>query len=275
MVACIACLLVVPEVRRYLGLGKPHHKLRKRRRKLLMSFLIFMLIWIVVGAILWLYFLCPYFNKSGESKSNEPTVVPERPSPTPDTLATPTPTPHQVGPVTIYPPVRVLESEFRLYIFSREYHWKKLHVSVEFAGNDVTNEEMLSYFARIHGDMKSEDALVCVGTASSGIEESEAGEEKRALTRAQQLTTWIRLALEKAEKSPSLYTLNLGHYKERPDDDMQRLVIVFGVKKLEQNVDLDAILSPENCGLLKSKLREKRFPFDLDAYSRCDIRPAS
>jgi hypothetical protein len=95
------------------------------------------------------------------------------------------------------------------------------------------------------------------------------------LTRGQQLTTWIRLALEKAEKSPSLYTLNLGHYREGPDDDNQRLVIVFGVKKVEQNVDLDAILSPENCELLKSKLREKRFKFDLDAYSKCDIRPAS
>ena len=130
---------------------------------------------------------------------------------------------------------------------------------------------MVSYLSDIHGDMKTTDALVCVGTASYDVEDNEAGEEDRALMRALQLIIWTRRALANATRSPELHALNLGHYDANPDIDTQRLIIIFGVKRVDPSANIEELLSPEHSQVLKAKLKEKQFPFRLDSYSKFEL----
>jgi hypothetical protein len=270
ILTCIAALLVVPEVREWLHLNPLHRTHQQRLRKRRMTFIIFMVVWVLIGLIAW-HFVCPLLLAKEPHKVEKKEQPVEIPLATPPMSVTPTPTPTQSGPVTVYPPVTIgpegKRTQFTLYVFTQEYHWKKSTIFVEFDKRIVSEPKMISYLSGIHGDMKSADALICVGTASTDVEDNEAGEEDRALMRALQLVIWTRRALKDAVKSPDLYALNLGHYREPPDTDEQRLIIVVGVKKVDAAADLENLLLPENGEALKARLKDKGFPFNFDAYS--------
>jgi hypothetical protein len=103
-------------------------------------------------------------------------------------------------------------ARFQVYVFEKNHNWRKNAYTVEFSNMPVDESKMIFYLSKIHGDMKTADALVCVGTASA--EGDEKTEETRAAKRAEWLIIWTRQALQEAVKSPELYTLNLGHYRE-------------------------------------------------------------
>lgn len=252
-----------------------------------MAFIVFIVVWIIIGVALWKIFspyvwelISPYFvtrteipdEKKGPS-TDEPRATPTtviRPSPTP------TPRPIRVGPIRVSPPVIVegpdgKRSQFTVYVFTQEYHWRKGEIIVEFNGKDIPESTMVSYLSEIHGDMRTTDALVCVGTASYDVEDNEAGEEDRALMRGLQLIIWVRRTLAHVVKSPQLYALNLGHYTEGIDRNEQRLIIIFGVKRVDPDADIEALLSAQNSEALKAKLKEKDFPFNLESYSKFEL----
>jgi hypothetical protein len=244
-----------------------------------MTFIIFMVVWVLIGLIGW-HFVCPLILAKDTHKAGLKEPPAEAPStPSNSVTPTPTPTPTQSGPVTIYPPTTIgpegKRTQFTLYVFTQEYHWQKSTVFAEFNKRVISEPSMISYLSGIHGDMKSSDALICVGTASTDVEDNEAGEEDRSLMRALQLVIWTRRALKDAVKSPELYALNLGHYRQGPDKDGQRLIIVIGVKKMDSAADLDNLLLPENGEVLKTHLKEKGFPFTFDDYSKFELHKRS
>ena len=248
-----------------------------------MAFIIFIVVWVIIGIAAWKFFspylwkfISPYFvtQKANSEEKKEPSTNEPRVTPTP--LITPTPMPIQIGPVKKFPPVTVEGpdgklSQFTVYVFTQEYHWRKGEIIVEFNRKEIPESTMVSYLSEIHGDMKTTDALVCVGTASYDVEDNEAGEEDRALMRGLQLIIWSRRTLEHVINSPQLYALNLGHYKEVSDKNEQRLIIIFGVKRIDPTADIEALLSPQNNEALKVKLKEKNFPFKLEMYSKFEL----
>lgn len=256
-----------------------------------MTFLLYLFIGNTLLFLFWLV-LCPWLDrKITPCVTTSPTPAP---SSTQEIVATPLPTPSQAvgssppiaipspvaGPVTKYDSVtgtddKNRKAEFALYVFERDHYWMRLTYNVGFNGEPVNDDQMAAYISRIHGDMKSVDAIVSVGAASSGIEESEEGEEDRALRRAVKLNRWVRMSLGEAQKSPLLRLLILGHYRRSPDKDNQRLIIIIGVKKVDPDVNIDQILSQENADKLRAQLMSKRLPFNFYDYSKFDILPES
>jgi hypothetical protein len=291
-IACaIAAFLVVPELRTYLGLNSASPTPKQRRRRRIMTFLLYMFIGNTLLFLLWLL-LCPWADrKIAPCLPPSPTPTP---SPTQEITGSPSPTPSPVvestppvaqttplgGPVVVHGPVtgtddKGKEAEFNLYVFERDHYWMKESYNVLFNGEVVTDEQMAKYISSIHGDMKLVDAIISVGAASSGIEENEEGEEDRAVKRAIKLNKWIRLALKDSQTSPLLRLLTLGHYRQPPDRDEQRLIIIIGVRKIDAEVNLDQVLSQENAHKLRAQLMSKRFPFNFYDYSKFDILPES
>jgi len=144
-------------------------------------------------------------------------------------------------------------------------------MKVKFLGEYVRDTDVISYLYNIHGDMKTQDAIICVGAASEGVEDSERGEEIRALNRSVKLLSWIRLAFKDAVKSPDLWKLNLGHYRQAPDSDNQRPIIVIGVKKLRSDLNLNELFSQNDSNKLLNRLKENRFQFKFENYSKFEF----
>jgi hypothetical protein len=291
-IACaIGAFLVVPELRTYLGLGSASPTTEQRRRRRIMAFLLYIFIGNTLLLLIWLL-LCPWFDRRITpcvTASATPTPVPTQeivatptPAPSPEATSTPpvaTPSPLG-GPVTVYDSITGTDdenrkAEFALYVFERDHYWMRLTYNVGFNSEPVTDEQMAAYISKIHGDMKSVAAIISVGAASSGIEESEEGEEDRALKRAIKLNKWIRTSLGDAKSSPLLRLLILGHYRRPPDKDNQRLIIIIGVRKIDPDVNIDQILSQENANKLRAQLMSKRLPFDFNDYSKFEILPES
>lgn len=252
-----------------------------------MAFIVFIVVWVITGATLWKIFspyvlelISAYFVTQTENSDEKKRASTDEPRATPTPfirqMPTPTPMPIQVGPIRKSPPVIVegpdgKRSQFTVYVFTQEYHWRKGEIIVAFNGKDIPESTMVAYLSEIHGDMRTTDALVCVGTASYDVEDNEAGEEDRALMRGLQLIIWMRRTLAHVVESPQLYALNLGHYKEGKDKNEQRLIIIFGVKRIDPDADIEALLSAQNSEALKAKLKEKDFPFKLESYSKFEL----
>ena len=252
-----------------------------------MGFILFLIVWVLIGIVLWKIcspylrrLISPYIATRTETSDVERSASTEKPQATTTPLLRgtpiPVPVPIQIGPIRKSPPVMIegpdqKRSQFTVYVFTQEYHWRKGEVIVEFNKRAIPESTMVSYLSGIHGDMKTTDALVCVGTASYDIEDDQAGEEDRALMRALQLIIWVRRTLTDVLKSPQLYALNFGHYTEGIDKDEQRLIIIFGVTKVDPEADIEALLSEQNRESLKTKLKEKDFPFNLESYSKFEL----
>lgn len=243
----------VPEVRRLLRLD-PANQQQPLALKVLMAICI-LLMFISTLLVSWFLFC-------------QLTARPVRPSPNP----IPTPSPESIGPITVNPPVRVSGADFTLYVFSPEYHWRYGAVEAQFNKRIVTDEQMIAYISKLSKTMSTADAIICVGTASRDVQKDESLEENRAFTRAEQLIIWTRPAISQTGKDLDVYRLNLGHYRELPDKDEQRLIILMKVKKADPNISLDDLLATENSEVLKRKLKEKNFPFSFDSYSLFDLQ---
>jgi hypothetical protein len=294
IIAVFVAVLVVPDFRAYVGLDAPLPTPEQRRRRRIMVFLVWMLIWMSLGFLLWLL-LCPWIGRS-PSPCAETRPTPEHGSDEPRTNASPTPfvalTPTPVAkssplgepdeglPIEVYEPMPVTDpnskrAECDFYIFERDHYWQIGTNNVLFNNASVSDKQMAEYVSRIHGGMGSVDAIVSVGTASNIIGVSAEGEESRALQRARKLNSWVRVALKDSPKPPALYLLNLGHYGQPPDVDTQRLIIIIGVRKIDPDADLNQILSKENKEKLRRQLMAKKFPFNFYEYSKFDIEPES
>jgi hypothetical protein len=188
----------------------------------------------------------------------------------------PTPTPiKQIGPIGSYPPVEIEGSEFTLYMFSIDYHWKYGTLRAEFNKELIVKQQIIEYFKDLKGTIFGADAIICVGTASFDLRRDEALEEGRALTRAQQLSIWIRPAISGTGKNVDVYELNLGHYREPPDDDNQRPIALVSVKRIDQRRPLQEQLSEAQGEHLKQEMIKERFPFPFETYSLFQLRKAS
>jgi hypothetical protein len=204
---------------------------------------------------------------------NYPTI---QPRPTPE--ATQTPTPSSSPPVSKRPPSVVIDgTKFELYVFNSDYYWVLGTEIVHSLKRTMTDEEMISYLKEIHGDLKKQDAIICVGTASNEVTlKGRPYEEGRAESRAKLMIDWMRKVFVNVDRSPSLYQLNLGYYSEPPDSNDQRLIIIIGVERIEQDAPaIKDILSEGHQELLKQKLLEKGFPFKFDKYTLFKLKPKS
>lgn len=243
--------IILPELRQRLGLSLISRRLSPSANVL---FVLWMLLFIIALSLVLSVFLCRRVNTTDTG----PTAAP-----------TPTPPP-VVGPIEIHTPVKIDGSEFTLYKFSPEYHWKKGKVEAEFNKEVITGEQMISYLKDVSGTIADADAIICVGTASADMEDDEPGEEGRALLRAQQLDTWIGPAISATKRDIATYQLNLGHYRADSDSDSQRPILLVKVKKLESRRSIDELLSPRNKEVLQIKLKEQ-FKFSFDSYSMFDL----
>jgi len=259
VIALIAYItsIVIPEVRSLLRIDPPKPKSAFAEKVIWV--LLFTLICLAIGLIIW-FLLCRLGNVD--------VTEPPPPSPTPQISPTPK------SPIVQNPPIQVSGAEFTLYVFLQEYHWKKGKVDIEFNKQTKTEKEMIAYLYTLSGVLKDADAIICIGTASRDIEEGkdEPFEEGRAFTRAEQLILWMRPVISGIEKPLDIYNLNLGHYRELPDMDEQRLVALVKVKKVDPDISVDDLLSLENSQILKQKLKERGFKFSFDSYSLFDLR---
>lgn len=249
--------IILPEIRSLLGLDPPKRESALAEKVLWIIWVC--LILLAVGLIIW-FIMCR--TESSETGGN-PT-----PSPSPTVQASPTPP----GPVVASTPVVVDGTAFTLYVFLRDYHWKAGTVQVELIKKPIPEQQMIDYLTQLSGNIKPADAVICVGTASQDMPKGEPFEEGRALDRAKLLTIWMQPAISQSGRQIAVYKLNLGHYRELPDKDDQRLIIFVAVTKIDPNVSIDDLLSPTNSEALKRKLIEKNFPFNFDAYSRFDLQ---
>lgn len=233
----------------------------------LLGLLLYVAVVMSVAALLW-FFLCGL--PSGSQQVGGGSGSPAGPQVTPTPRATPTP--H--GPIIEQPPVEISGAEFTLYVFLQEYHWKKGKVVVEFNEQTKTEEQMKDYLMQLVETLKSADAIICVGTSSQAIEEGkdEPFEEDRAFVRAEQLILWMRPVISKLGKPLDIYNLNLGHYRELPDKDEQRLVLLIKIEKVDPRISIADLLSPANSSILKQELKKKNFPFSFDSYSLFNLR---
>ncbi|MDX6612844.1 MAG: hypothetical protein QOD75_2030 [Blastocatellia bacterium] len=182
-----------------------------------------------------------------------------------------------VGPIVEGPSVDVDGARFTLYTFMKGYHWRYGAVEAQFNQRTIPEQEMINYLAQLKETISLGEALICIGTASQDVQKDEPFEEQRAGTRATQLALWVNPAVSKAnqlrppDQPVQVYLLNLGHYREVPDNDDQRMIVFVRVRKLDPNVSIDELLSPANREDLKRKLKEKEFPFSFDSYSLFEL----
>jgi hypothetical protein len=183
------------------------------------------------------------------------------------------------GPIEKVGSAEVDGVQFTLYTFLQGYHWKYDEVEVKFNERPVTGDEMVTYLSRLKETISLGEAVICIGTASRDIEKEkdEAFEEQRADIRSTQMVLWIAPAVSQANqlrpaKQPvEIYRLNLGHYRDGPDKDEQRMLIFIRLKKIDPKVSLEELLAPANQEQLKKKLKEKGFPFSFDSYSLFEL----
>jgi uncharacterized protein YrzB (UPF0473 family) len=165
------------------------------------------------------------------------------------------------------------ETEFKIYVFPIQYNWKKGEIIVELNGEAISEDMMVESLSAIYADVKktqTPDAIVCVGTASYDVQKNEANENDRGLMRSLQLVIWMRMVLEDKDSLP-MYALNLGHYKERKDNNNQRLVIIISIRKIDEDADIEALLALKYRESLKTQLREQNLPFNLDSYVKFEL----
>jgi hypothetical protein len=244
--------MFVPEVRRVLGLEpqQPTSPFAAKVFKAASLLLILLGILFLVS-----FFLC--HTRADATHAAEPSI--------PD------------GPIKEGGSVEVDGAKFTLYTFLQGYHWKYGQVEVQFNQQQITGEEMMGYLARLKETISLGEAVICVGTASQDIQKDESFEEQRADTRANQMAIWIGPAVSQANQmrpraNPvEIYRLNLGHYRDVPDKDDQRMIIFVRVQKVDPKVSLDELLSPANRETLERKLKEKGFPFSFDSYSLFEL----
>lgn len=272
---CVAILTLLvtttlKEIRKHLKLdedvplGKPFKDLKTAEK---MALIIIVICLIIMAFTFFWFVFCKLLETN--PKDNK------KPFPTPVQTQQPVPSPIETPPISKkLPTVEIDGTEFSLYAFGRDYFWDFGTFDVKFVEKIKTSDEMISYLKQIHGDIKTYDAIICIGTASfSG---GNLVEEDRAKNRATIITDWMRIVFGEFERSPELYKLNLGHYLESPDSDDQRLIIIVGVKRLKSDAPIiKKILAPENEKILKQKLKEKNFPFNFEAYSLFEIQEAS
>ncbi|HEX8502299.1 MAG TPA: hypothetical protein VF659_17080 [Pyrinomonadaceae bacterium] len=270
--------LSTPEVRRQLELD-----LGAVRTSIIEGLLgLCLLLMVATGVAVTAWFLLcplPISGQSGNDNQPPPTDTPTpRPSPTP--TAPPTPEASPRPPIVKHEPVEVDGSEFRLYSFLTDYYWGLGSYKAKFLRRDVPDAEMVAHLKSIHGDLRTEEAIICVGAASYLAKQGDEAEELRAEDRSAVLVDWMRQVFGDikgdGQLSPPLYKLNLGHYQDAPDADSQRLIIIIGVRRAKPDAPpVSAILSRERQTLLKKRLMEKDFPFDFDAYSLFLLKQAS
>lgn len=246
--------MFIPEVRRFLHLEPAiaNSTIAEVIFKMLSALLIF------IGVFFLLWFL---WCHTSISRAEEPPRIPAS----------------STGPIVEGPSVDIDGARFTLYTFMRGYHWEYGKVEAQFNGKTITGQEMIDYLTQVNETIALGEAVICVGTASQDIQQDELFEEQRAATRATQLALWVNPAVSKAnqlrapDQPVEVYILNLGHYREVPDSDEQRMIIFVRVKKIDPNASIENLLSPANSETLKKKLREKKFPFSFDSYSLFDL----
>jgi hypothetical protein len=264
--------LCLSEFRRWLGLDKPVSPNLSENTKLPKLAEILAVIIIVILILLMVFLLVWFIWCRIPDAPQKPKKIP--PTPT----ATQAPTPSSTPVVSKRPPSVVIDgTKFELYVFNSDYYWVAGTEIVHSLKGTMTDEEMIDYLKDIHGDLKNQDAIVCIGTASNSVTlKGRPYEEGRAEKRAKLIVDWMRKVFVKVDRSPALYQLNLGYYTEPPDRDDQRLIIIIGVQRIESDAPaIKDILSKGQQELLKQKLREKGFPFEFDKYTLFDLTPKS